>query len=89
MREKLDEIVFRAMKYGTNLSDEWWANQKHIEPSLYTDQILSLLKEEIRPHLEKIDKLTSDIEGDWTDPRYECDKISEEIQAILKIVEEK
>ena len=45
--------------------------------------------EEIKPHLEKIDKLTSDIEGDWTDPRYECDKISEEIQAILRILEEK
>jgi len=25
---------------------------------------------------QEIDELVSDIEGDWTDPRYECGKIS-------------
>jgi len=50
--------------------------------------------EATRSTLEQIDSLVGDIEGDWTDPRYECGKISKligewqrEWQAFLKGVE--
>jgi len=41
----------------------------------YQDGIRKVV-ESTKSLLEEIDGLVGDIEGDWTDPRYECTKIS-------------
>ena len=41
--------------------------------------------EAVKPLLEEIDGLVSDIEGDWTDPRYECSKISKLIGEWFRV----
>ena len=54
-----------------------------------TAVVISIVCEEIEPHLKKIEELIGDIVGDWIDPRHECRKIDEEVEAILALLNSK
>ena len=43
-REEIGGIILKAMYYGLERSQHWWANQEHDELPLFADQILSLVE---------------------------------------------
>ena len=72
---KINDAMPSNAKYGEvfkAIADK----QAEISFPLGEKQGIDKVVESAKALLEEIDGLVSDIEEDWTDPRYECKKIS-------------